>query len=57
MGMRPDIEITIDELVLHGFHPGDKRRIARAVETELGRLMAREEAPALLQSGGRYRED
>jgi hypothetical protein len=33
------IKVHIEELVLHGFAPGDRHRIAGAVETELARLM------------------
>jgi len=38
------ILVHIEQLVLHGFNPGDRRRIARAVEAELARLV-REETP------------
>jgi hypothetical protein len=31
------VEIRIEELVLHGFAPGDRHRIARAVQRELAR--------------------
>ncbi len=34
-----DIEIYIEELVLHGFEPGDYRGIKSAVEAELARLL------------------
>jgi hypothetical protein len=33
------IEVTIDELVLHGFDPRQRHAIADAVERELSRLM------------------
>ena len=33
------IELTIDELVLHGFDPRDRVRIGDAVERELTRLL------------------
>lgn len=33
------VEIEIDELVLHGFAPGDHRAIGDAVERELARLI------------------
>lgn len=52
MDLGTDIDIRIDELVLHGFHPGDKHRIARAVETELARLMAGDEVPPSLRQEG-----
>jgi hypothetical protein len=34
------IDLHIDELVLYGFSPGDRHRIAEGVERELGRLLA-----------------
>lgn len=37
---RRKIELRIDELVLHGFAPGDRHRIGEAVERELSRLMS-----------------
>jgi len=33
-----DIEIEIDELVLHGFPPGDRYRIGEAVQAEMARI-------------------
>lgn len=33
------VKVHIEELVLHGFAPGDRYRIASAVERELARLM------------------
>lgn len=38
--MKPNVELYIDELVLHGFPPGDHHRIGDAVERELIRLFA-----------------
>jgi len=47
-GMKPmNIQLHIEELVLHGFAPGDRYRIAEAVERELQRLLAEQGAPAL----------
>lgn len=34
------IRVRIEELVLHGFDPRDRRAIAEAVREELGRLLA-----------------
>jgi hypothetical protein len=34
-----DIVIEIDELVLHGFPPGDRYRIGEAVQAELTRIL------------------
>jgi hypothetical protein len=46
--MRAAIEVSIDELVLHGFAPGDRHRIRAAVERELGRLFLEHGAPPAL---------
>ncbi|HUI06065.1 MAG TPA: hypothetical protein VL486_03570 [Verrucomicrobiae bacterium] len=35
-----NIEVRIEELMLHGFAPGDRRGIGAAVEQELTRLLA-----------------
>jgi hypothetical protein len=40
-GLPAAVELHIEELVLHGFAPGDRFRIADAVEGELRRLVAR----------------
>jgi hypothetical protein len=40
MNAQPSIELRIEELVLHGFSPGDRHRIAEAVQWELTRLLA-----------------
>ena len=34
-----NIELHVEELVLHGFEHGDRHRIGHAVEQELGRLL------------------
>jgi hypothetical protein len=36
----PNVALRIDELVLHGFAPGDRQRIAAAVQREMTRLVA-----------------
>ena len=55
---QPNIELHIEELVLHGFAPGDRYAIAEAVEHELTRLLAEQGAPpSLLQSGDVARLD
>lgn len=41
------IEIHIDELVLHGFAPGDRQAIASALERELQRLFLDRGTPHL----------
>jgi hypothetical protein len=47
----PDIELNIEELVLHGFLPGDRRHIAFAVEQELSRLFTEQGLPPALAAG------
>jgi hypothetical protein len=42
------IELHIEELVLHGFVPGDRYRIAHAVERELARMLAEQGVPPSL---------
>jgi hypothetical protein len=41
------VELHIEELVLHGFAPGDRHRIGDAVERELARLVAEQGTPQL----------
>lgn len=51
--MRPkNIELHIEELVLHGFGMGDRYRISEAVEGELTRLFATGDLPQSLSKGG-----
>ena len=40
MKPRPSVHLHIEELVLHGFAPGDRHRISEAVEQELTRLIS-----------------
>jgi hypothetical protein len=40
-----DIELHIEKLVLHGFAPSDKHRIAAAVQEELERLIKGQAVP------------
>ena len=47
-----NVELHIDELVLHGFAPGDSYRIGAAVERELSRLFAERGTPPSLARGG-----
>jgi hypothetical protein len=42
-GKQP-VDLHIEELVLHGFSPGDRLRIVDAIEQELARLAGREGA-------------
>jgi len=51
--MKPkNIELNIEELVLHGFSPGDRYSIGEAVEQELTRLLADRGVPQSLERGG-----
>lgn len=50
--MNPDIEINIEELVLHGFGRRDRFRIAQAVEQALAQMIAERGATPLLLQGG-----
>jgi hypothetical protein len=53
MGMRPkNIELHIDELVLHGFAEGDHQSVGEAVERELSRLFTEQGVPPSLERGG-----
>jgi len=52
--MNRDIEIHIDELVLHGFARDDFDGIKKAVESELARLIKEQGIPGLLLSPKRY---
>jgi len=50
--MKPkNIELNIEELVLHGFAPSDRYRIGEAVEQELTRLLADQGVPQSLAQG------
>lgn len=48
MNQQPSIHLHIEELVLHGFAPGDRHRIGEAVQHELARLFAEEATPPAL---------
>ena len=50
--MKPrEIEVHIEELILHGFEPANRWRIADAVLQELGGLLAGRGVPSLWLSG------
>jgi len=51
MEMKPDIELHIEELVLHGVSRSDARRVGVAVEAELGRMLAEQGLPSGLRGG------
>jgi hypothetical protein len=46
--VRPDVEVHIEELVLQGFAPGERYRIAEAIQHELQRLFTDESLPSCL---------
>ena len=51
--MKPmNLEVHIEELVLHGFAPSDRYRIGEAVERELGRMFSEQGLPPSLGKGG-----
>ncbi len=50
--MKPNIELHIEELMLHGFAPGDRYRIGKAVERELTRLFTEQDMPPSLPQRG-----
>ena len=50
VGTGHSVKVHIEELVLHGFAPGDRRKIAHAVETELARLLTEGAAPRWAQN-------
>jgi hypothetical protein len=47
-----NLHLHIEELVLHGFAPGDRARIGEAVRVELGRLFRESGVPPALAEGG-----
>ena len=50
---QPAVDLHIEELVLHGFAPGDRYRIRAAVEAGLARLFTEQGVPpALARRGG-----
>ena len=52
-----DIVIEIDELVLHGFPPGDRYRIGEAVQAELTRILGERGLPGAWTAGEATRLD
>ncbi len=47
-----NIELHINELVLHGFSPHDRYRIGAAVERQLTQMLTEQGMPATLSQGG-----
>lgn len=52
MNTKPDIEINIDQLVLHGFSTKDKLSIGKEIRRELTFILTNKGAPGLLKTGG-----
>lgn len=53
-----NIELNIEELVLHGFERGDKHRIAQAVQQELTNMLSKNlNDNLLIKPGEHYRID
>jgi hypothetical protein len=48
MSQRSPIHLHIEELVLHGFSPGDRHRIGEAMQYELARLLTEQATPPAL---------
>ena len=46
------VELHVEELVLDGFEPGDRYRIAQALQRELTRLFTAQGVPAGMAQGG-----
>lgn len=58
--MRPGlIRLRVGELILHGFEAADRERVGAALERELARLLAGDDAAAALaaRAGGAARLD
>jgi hypothetical protein len=45
---RANVELHIEELVLHGFAPADRYTIGESVERELARLFSEQDPPSQL---------
>ena len=50
------VVVRIEELVLHGFAPGDRLRIASAIEAALAQLFVQRGLPAILTRPGMFAE-
>lgn len=46
--MKPEVELHIDELILHGFYVHDRSAIAEAVQSEMTRLFTEQGIPSSL---------
>ena len=52
MGVTPNLELSIERLVLHGLTPAQGHLLREAVEQELTRILAEEGIPPGLAAGG-----
>jgi hypothetical protein len=50
--MSQQIELHIEELILHGFPPDRRYAIAQAIEMKLTRLLTEQKIPAALKQDG-----
>ncbi|UBF24836.1 hypothetical protein K9N68_24735 [Kovacikia minuta CCNUW1] len=50
--MHPNLQLHIEELVLHGFARSDRDRISTAIQQELTRLFTENGIPPSLAQGG-----
>jgi hypothetical protein len=53
---QPAVDLHIEELVLHGFPPGDRFPIGDSVESELAMLLAGQGSPEWFADGGEVEE-
>lgn len=51
-----NIDLHIEELILPGLAPGDRQRIAGAVQDELVRLLAGNNLPEVFERGGELQQ-
>lgn len=50
--MHPNLQLHIEELILHGFAARDRDRISAAIQQELTRLFTEQGIPPTLAQGG-----
>jgi len=54
VGLKSNIELHIEELILHGFREEDRYRIGEAIQIELSRLLAEGGVPSPMIRGSDY---
>ena len=52
MALKPDVEVYIEECVLHGFPAGDRHRIMEAVQSALEEMIAEHGVPVSWKESG-----